>query len=116
MGIGTQSFSLLTEAFVTMNGESVREVRERFVPENPANPAVEAEPEQEGECSENIVDRMDVDSVIEYLAGLPAFARDQLLRDIRGRFCSRCAGDQGEAKLPCQCNVGINLNLLTYAY
>jgi hypothetical protein len=111
MGIGTESFALLTEAFAELTGQTVREVRERFVPENPADPAGEAEPEQGAECSESIVGRMDADDVTEYLAGLPTFDRDQLLRDIRRRFCSRCAGDNGAAGLPCQCNVGIHRKL-----
>ena len=38
LGIGTQSFSLLTEAYAALTQEDVSKVRELFKPRNPRNP------------------------------------------------------------------------------
>jgi hypothetical protein len=38
LGVGTQSFSLLTEAYATLPHEDVGKVRELFEPKNPRNP------------------------------------------------------------------------------
>lgn len=38
LGIGTQSFALLTEAAATLFGEPLQQVRERFVCPNAQNP------------------------------------------------------------------------------
>ena len=35
MGLGTETFALLTEALATLTGKPVREVREHFAPEKP---------------------------------------------------------------------------------
>ncbi len=41
MGVGTQSFTLLTEAAAELWNEPVEKVREHFKPTNPRNPAAE---------------------------------------------------------------------------
>jgi len=38
LGLGTQSFALLTEAYATMTGEPVDKIRKHFKPSNPRNP------------------------------------------------------------------------------
>lgn len=37
-GYGTQSFSLLTEAYATLVERNISDVREAFMPENPKDP------------------------------------------------------------------------------
>ncbi len=43
LGVGTQSFSLLTEAYASMTQEDVVKVRELFEPQNPRNPKEDAQ-------------------------------------------------------------------------
>jgi len=38
LGVGTQTFSLLTEAAATLYGEPVEKVRTHFAPQNPLDP------------------------------------------------------------------------------
>lgn len=44
-GYGTQTFSLLTEAYATLTGEPVERIREHFHPKAPADPAAAARDE-----------------------------------------------------------------------
>jgi hypothetical protein len=44
-GYGTQTFSLLTEAYATLTGEPVERIREQFGPTAPKDPAAEAREE-----------------------------------------------------------------------
>lgn len=39
MGIGSESFDLLTEAFATLKNLPVEQVRKNYMPRNPRNPA-----------------------------------------------------------------------------
>lgn len=41
LGLGTQSYALLTEAYATLTGVGIREVREGFSPKNPKDPREE---------------------------------------------------------------------------
>lgn len=43
LGFGTQSFSLLTEAYSTLTNQPVEQVREEFEPVNPRNPKEDAQ-------------------------------------------------------------------------
>jgi hypothetical protein len=38
LGYGTQSFSLLTEAYAALFSKSLKEVQDEFMPENPRDP------------------------------------------------------------------------------
>lgn len=42
LGLGTQSFSLITEAYATLTQQNVGRVREQFQPMNPRNPKEDA--------------------------------------------------------------------------
>jgi hypothetical protein len=41
LGVGTQNFSLITEAYATLTQQNVAKVREQFQPMNPRNPREE---------------------------------------------------------------------------
>jgi hypothetical protein len=105
MGDATESFDLLTEAMGVLIGSSTAAVQDTFRPTSPRNPATPG-------CLTTYEDieapyYLEDDDILEYLASLSVFNREQLLRDIHGRFCPRCAGDNGPASIPCQCNAGI---------
>lgn len=46
LGLGTETFALLTEAYANHTGESVNTVRQYFQPKNPRKPAPCIEPEE----------------------------------------------------------------------
>jgi len=114
MGFATESFALLTGALSVLINRPTEEIVERFLPKNAADPAMQrpAKSDEEsinaGQCSAETSEVMVDSDVFEYLELISTPARMELLRDIRSRFCVRCGGDQGLAKIPCQCNVGIS--------
>jgi hypothetical protein len=104
MGIGTESFALLTEAYATITGREVEDVREEFNNPDAVDPATDEKAiasaieraQEEWEPTQ--------DDIEEFIAGMAVPDRLELLRMLRDRYCAQCGG-RALVK-PCGCRPG----------
>lgn len=94
LGLGTESFALLTEAYATLscNEDSLPTVRESFAPLRPANPALDEQARDTAiECAmQNWEPGNDeLESLTDDMA-LPT--RLEFLQRLRERYCFACGG------------------------
>ena len=105
IGIGTETFDLLTEAYARFTTKEVKEIRESFNCPNAVNPAAD-QAEDVDFCSGDIADHMCGEDVLDYLSDISVPSRLELIDQIYTRFCRRCGGDQG-AGLASECGCKI---------
>lgn len=103
LGLGTESFSLLTEAWASLGGGNVKLVRTRFVCPNAKDPKEDGASSLYGGCSEDIVEHMVSSDVEDFLEGMPNVDRMELLQSLTDRFCKRCGGDNKAWAGQCGC-------------
>jgi hypothetical protein len=93
MGIGTGSYHKLTEAWASLTGQSLTEVREGFLHPEPKNPRDDAAELKAEELHPFIAELIDDSDIADYLADRAPIERMIALGEILDRFCPRCGGD-----------------------
>lgn len=94
LGLGTESFALLTEAYAALssNEATLATVRECFAPLHPANPALDDEAKQRAvECAMENWEPSgdDLEGLTDDMA-IPT--RMEFLQRLRERYCFQCGG------------------------
>ncbi len=89
LGVGTESFELLVEAFATLTGDEKLDILERFLPVEAKDPREEKVGK---ESEEDVVDLMQESDVLDFIDDSATFERITLLEQIFDRFCKRCGG------------------------
>lgn len=97
----TQSFALLTEAYATLTGRGIEEVRDTFVCKAPENPA--EDPNLTAAAAETAKEEWepDVDDLLEVFRGLGTASRMVFIDRLKEEFCLECGG-RSPVK-PCFC-------------
>lgn len=115
LGIGTESFALLTEAYATLTGFALDEVRRTFNCPNTADPSTAAK--AEAEDVESMIDAAVREAreewsptrgeITDTVTGMAVPGRLELLQILRDGFCTRCGGRT--IIRPCLCRIGVTI-------
>jgi DNA-directed RNA polymerase subunit RPC12/RpoP len=106
LGIGSESYALLTEAYATITGREVEAVRDEFHNHNAADPAADEQAiaaaveraQEEWEPSQNDLE--------EFISGMAIPDRLELLQMLKDRYCPRCGGRV--IVKPCACRPSVH--------
>lgn len=100
-GSGTQTFSLLTEAYATLTGEPVERIRDQFAPTAPKDPAAEAR--EEAHRSKTVrVAQEHIDTLRDAADLLEALSTTDVLSATRGHTLEAWNDADRKETLACQ--------------
>jgi hypothetical protein len=103
MGLGSETFSLLTEAFAGFGDARVETVRHTYAPNRPENPALDEDLKRDAveQAMENWTPPQA--DYLEAIESMSIPSRLEILEDLQRTFCFKCGGKVPVK--PCGCSL-----------